>query len=186
MSHIGVRILAAWFADATNGVANNLASLPVDGTDVVPSTVHIYNQLDQKWLARYVAGSPESLGTQLEYPAVLVTVVDESPQGGLPDDDATGRFLEGQVTLGCVCLVRDADSAKAGVSLLYLKRAVKGALLLLNEPSAESSRTRLGVQLQPFAAMQWGALGDAQDDSVLGGGWLVTYPTLETTPVTSP
>ena len=185
MSHIGVRLLADWFADATNGVANNLASLPVDSGDTVPTTVHLYNQLTDKWLARLAAGSAESLGSQLQYPAVLVTVVDETPDGGLPTNDATGRFLEGQVTLGCLCLVKDSDTAKASAALLYLKRAVKGALLLLNEPSAEASRTRLGVQLQPYRSCQWGAIGDPQDDAVLGGGWLVTYPTLETTPLTT-
>lgn len=185
MSHFGVRIVADWLRDGTDGVVANLAALPVDSAagDVAVTSVTVYDELSTKWLARLMAPHPDAAGQQLVTPAVLVVLQDETPAAGITTPSPQGNVAEGEVAIAVLCLIRDADSAQAATDLMYLLRATRNALLNLEAPAHQAARTRCGVRLDPSRAVHLARIADTADDTLVGAAILITYPTLETTTV---
>lgn len=180
MTHIAARIVADHLADAEQGLAAVLAVLPLDTGDTRPAftATAIYDETRDSWVAR---GQVPREGAAITYPCVAVRVALTDEETGAPDQFAAGNSIPGTVTVECFLLQRDVDSAKAATDAMYLTRALRGSLYLLDVAPA-SARTRLATSLDPSTSRQAGRPDEDVGDLPIAAGVRMTYPTREGVP----
>lgn len=183
MSHIGVRIVANWLADATYGVNAIAAVVPRDGSDPQPDAVHVYDETRHGWVARNEA--PRGDGV-VQFPAVAVVLQKGQFDGAVPDSQDTGaRTVDGQITVIVQLLLQKSATETAVAQAMYLVRAIRNSLLQLNDPSRDAQRTLTGIRLTPTDGVLQGRLDAPVGDNVLAAAALmVTYATTEVTALT--
>lgn len=182
MSHVGVRLLATQLADATNGVNAMAALVPRLGTDAAPPTLTIYNETQHGWVARGQVPKPQ---TGVVFPCVIVYAQAVQYDSGVPDTQDVARTIEGTLTVVCQLLLTESHTETAVQDGMYLLRALRGAVLWLDDPNNDTLRTGAHTQLRPSMSVQQGQLDAPVGDTIVSGGALVIqYPFIETTPLT--
>lgn len=184
MSHIAVRMVADWLQDATYGIDAIAAVVPRDGSDSAPPTVHVYDETRHGWVARNQIPKPQ--GTSIQFPAVVVFLQNGKYDSGVPDSQSTGaRTIDGTVQLAVQLLMADSTTENVVTSGLYLLRAIRNALLQLDDPANENARTRTEIRLGPSQSVMQGQLDAPVSDSIVSvGALVVVYPVTEVTALT--
>lgn len=186
MSHIAVRIVADHLDSAELGANACAASVPRDGDDPLPSAVHVYDETRHGWLARDDLPRPEHAAGKVEYPALLVSLVSLSMDGGAPRPAANGALVEtGVVTIAVQVAIRATRTEDAVSEAMYLLRASRASLRLL-DASASAVRTRCSTLLSPSSSVSQGKSDRIAEDLIVSDVLLVTYPFTEAAPALPP
>jgi hypothetical protein len=163
------RIIADWLSSAPNGINALRTGVPKDTgvTDFAAVTV-IDSTRDGK-VTR--GGVPNLLPAQ--YPAVLVSPADQAVTQASP----TSRPWppDAELTVLVRVALTNIDTAQAERDASQIIRAIWRSVGLMMVTSAgETARTRASVQLLHVSQMQAATLYEAQDDTMVTGGVLVT------------
>lgn len=164
-----VRILADWLSDATYGVNAVRLAVPKDTgvTDFPAVTV-----LDSTRSGLVARGGVPNLAAN-QFPALLVTPADQ------PIDQASPAVRPYPSDTTVTVLVRYAtnqlDTAAAERDASQTLKAVWWQLpQLLLTSAGEAARTRANVHLYSIRSMQMATLYEAEGDTIVTGGVLVT------------
>lgn len=181
MSHVGIRIVADWLAGASNGVNTLAALVPRFVGDPAPAVATVYDETRHGWVARNQVPGPETKA--IATPAVIVQSLTSVFGAHLPQPlPEGGNFLEGELTIVVQLLQRDDDTEKAVTEAMYLLRAIRDSLVLLNAGANEAARTACGVRLRPPPeGVRIGRIESPLGDAVSSSAVLVSYPTFEAT-----
>lgn len=179
MSHLGVRIVADQLADPDEGVTAIAGVLPRDGDDAAPTLAAVYDQTRHPWVGRFVVPDPDAEG--LEFPCLVVWLIGATFESGFPTEGSGGPYAEGQLTVGVQLVLRDVDTEQAFTDALYLEKAVRDSLLLLNQPSRLTKRRRAFVQLEAATEIVAGSSDAPIADTVVALALQLTYPVTELT-----
>lgn len=180
MSHMAVRIVADWLQDSTNGI-NALSTLvPRLSGDPLPPEVAVFNETQHGWVARNRVPKPHN---DIAFPAVIVFLQSAKFDAGVPDSqDTAARTVDGTVQLAVQLLMDESQTELAVAAGIYLLRAIRNSLLLLDDPANQAARERTGVRIDPSQSVMQGQLDAPESDSVLSiGALVVVYPTTEIT-----
>lgn len=183
MSHVAVRIVADWLAGASDGVNACAALVPRFAGDPAPNQVTVYDETRHDWVARSRLPHPDHKA--VSYPAVLVQSLDASFTGDLPQPTPDGaNLVNGEITLVIQLVQRDPNTEVAMTEAMYLLRAIRDSLILLNHGVHAASRTQCGVTLYPPAdGVRIGRIESPLGDAVSTSAVVVTYPTFEATAI---
>lgn len=158
-----VRIVDAALKDATIGVAAQLATVPKESGDSVPTTPTYYNETQHGEAAR--ESIPDGVG-----PFVLVSsgqTSDTNP-GIRPITDASVEVLIRYAT-------RDADTEVAMRAASYTMRAIRRTLGLITTTAAgEALRIRNNVHLVSVDSVRWMMIAAPVGDTALTWGLSIT------------
>lgn len=130
-----IRMCAAAAADNAIGVNAMIDTLTLDGQDTRPGHVHVYNSVDDGFVARRAV--PEQ-GGNITFPALAVMVYDPITFSEVRTTVRDGRF-----PVAFAYLQRDSDSAKGNRSALYTNRAILRFLSRFLAPTAAAQALRL-------------------------------------------
>ena len=183
MSHLAARIVADHLKSNTEGVNAIAALVPRDGADPLPPAVTVYDETRDGWVAHDVVPHKDAAGTVISFPFVAVSTNEAIFDGGIPLATAEGaQAIEGpSVTVGIKLVMRNTDSEKDAVAAMYLMRAIRNSLLVLDAPDHLDNRTRCGVRLEQSSRVTQGRVLSPAEDVVSDPVLLVTYPVTETT-----
>lgn len=184
MSHLGVRLLATRFADASEGVNAIVQELSValhDG-DPLPPDVAVYNDTRDAWVMLGIAPDDDPL---VVFPCIRLRTLGVDYTAGVCQQWSTGAYTRsGTLRVVAELLFRAIDTEAAAVAGMYLLRAMGGVIARFDDPSSEAYRTFGGIQLQPSVAITQGTPeAKAGDSLVCPGALLITYPFIETVPL---
>lgn len=162
-----VRIVADWLTHATHGVNALRGSVPLDTGVSAPPVVTVLDSTRDGRIAR--GGVP----TGVELPALCVSPADTPLEQGVP----TVRPWPPDATV--TVLIRVAmslqDTAAAERDASQLVRAVWRSIgLLMTTDAGMSARSRASVQLISVRQLQAATLYEADQDTMVTGGVLVT------------
>ena len=183
MSHLAARIVADHLADAVEGVNAIAALVPRDGADPLPPTVSVYDETRHGWVAHDLVPQKDAAGSEISFPFVAVSVQGANYAGGIPTATAEGAQLEDgdSVTVGVKLVLRDTDTEVAAVAAMYLMRAIRNSLLVLDAPDHQATRTRCGVRLEQSNRVTQGRVLSPAEDVLSDPVLLITYPLSELT-----
>jgi hypothetical protein len=185
VSHPGVKILAAWLADGTNGVNACAAAVPRVGSDTAPPSLTIYNEWDHAWVRRGLAPEAADATASIAYPMLTVRRYSANWNGGLGKGYETGRMEIGTVQIACEIAQLNTDTADEARDEAYLLRGLRASLKLLdNAPQTSRDEASATVVLWPSTALQEVPMKPERGDKVSAVALVVTYPVWESTPAT--
>lgn len=179
MSHLAVRLVADWLNDPDEGVNAIAALLPRDGSDAPPPAVSVYDETRDAITAH--GPIPRDADQGVSFPAILVTLQEGTFGEATVTEGAGGPFVEGTVSVVAELVLHETDAEEAATEVMYLLRAMRGSLIGLNRPDAESARERTGIRLLP-GTVRFGRPDVKRDDLVTVGAVIATYPVWETIP----
>jgi hypothetical protein len=189
VSHASVRILAIRLDSTAEGV--NAVALQSDmprfddglNPDAAPPNVFVYDETRHPFVARRVM--PKRDVGAVNYPCIIVFLQAIQYDSYVPKVQSTGaRTIEGRATIVAQLLLNDSETELAVCDGMYLLRAMRGAIILFDQPGNEDERTAVGVRLSPCESIVQALIEAPEGDSILSPGSLVlTYPFIETVPL---
>jgi hypothetical protein len=183
VSHVGVRIVANWLADPALGVNALLPTIPRLDGDPMPPTVSIFDETRAGWVARNQVPKPTG---PVQFPAVIVFLQNTRWDSSPADSQASGaRTIDSDVQLAVQLVMQDSTTEEGVSAGMYIMRAIRNSLLLLDEPAADNARTLAGVRLWPSKSLMQGQLDAPVSDNIVSiGAFVAIYPTIEVTALT--
>lgn len=183
--HLAARIIADHLKSLTEGVNAVAALVPRDGADPAPPAVTVYDETRHGWVAHDLVPHKEAAGTEIVFPFVAVSIQGANYAGGIPVATAEGAQInDGEtdsVTVGVKLVMRHTDTEVDAVAAMYLLRAIRNSLLVLDAPDHLNNRTRCGVRLEQSSRVTQGRVLSPTEDVISDPVLLVTYPVTETT-----
>ena len=164
------RIVTAWLQDNTYGVAAKLAVLPLDGSDVRPTTIADSSIVDETTNASAAFRRFDGL----TLPALIVTCAGEPEQRDGELLQSNDR-ADGYVTVQVRYTERALDSPTAIVDGTYVIRAVIASLRELHANANVASRTRNSIRLVSCESITEQGIYEEVDDTWLLAAVQVKY-----------
>lgn len=166
----GIRLIADWLKDATNGVNALRAGVPRYAGHAEPPAVTVYDEIDRTEVAR---GPHVTQDTGLSLPALLVY---EFPQGIVADVEGQVQTLEQDATMevAIAYVARVSDTALLRRNAGYTLRAVRRSLVRANR--AVTMPNANGIELVQVQRVRRARLAG---DPTSAEAWMALVATLE-------
>lgn len=158
-----VRLIAAWLGDATYGVGAQLALVPRDGGDSLPTTPTIIEETTDARLGR--GRLPETGFPYLAVTAEPVTAIDQ-------DVNTDDGYFRGSVRIDYVEKDVDADTAKQDGNYV-LRAAVWSIRQLMRRDVGHAGRLRNQIALTRIGPVTVDGWQEQLESALTSGGFTV-------------
>ncbi|HEY0528939.1 MAG TPA: hypothetical protein VGD02_08920 [Gemmatimonadaceae bacterium] len=169
MQQEAIRMVADWFADATNGVNALLLVVPVESGDV-PDPVTVNDATRHPWVSREEIPREKEI---LSSPILAVSLFDETQCKHNPQLLAQA-WADADLVLSVRYIAAYDDAAKGERYASYTMRTVRSSLTLLGRHENLASRERNQVRIKQVQDVRVVPLNPVNEDKAVFGGLAVS------------
>jgi hypothetical protein len=164
-----LRSVTDWLNDVTNGVAAQLAAIPLDGSDTAPGIAAIADETRDNSVAQQYLPRSSNAGALIAVNIQEIPLLD--PEVETIERDGLAKVL---VRVG----VTNVDTKDATRDTSYVLRAIVRSLRLYNA----ATRTRNAIAIYSCEDLRVAALWQPKDDQLITGAVAVTWRFRDTAP----